>query len=102
MLCHNRSNQAIDVPKKQTIQRNKRRAHGDSRAPNGKKPLFRTNKSVLDSAKKPQCSSWNMRFPLVRIDLRGPVSGNCVSLILSTDQLMGAACRLGETVTADN
>lgn len=32
----------------------------------------------------------------------GPVSGNCVSLILSTDRLMGDACRLGETVTADN
>lgn len=32
----------------------------------------------------------------------GPVSGNCVSLILSTDRLMGAACRLGETVTADS
>lgn len=71
MLCHNRSNQAIDVPKKQTIQRNRRRAHGDSQAPNGKKPLFKTNKIVLDSAKKSQCSTWNMRFPLVGIDLRG-------------------------------
>lgn len=32
----------------------------------------------------------------------GPISGNCVSLNFSTDRLMGAACRRGETVTADN